>query len=223
MENNYTVYIHIFPNNKKYVGITLQKPKQRWRKGNRYNDYMKKAIAKYGWENIEHEILYENLTKEEAEQKEIDLIKEYKTNNRKYGYNIANGGFHQGNVSEETKEKISKSNKGKVSWCKGKKFTDEEKQIRYNDDFKAKISETHKGKVTWNKGLKMSDEYKIKVSIATKKAMKKEETRKKISDSKKGKPSPRKGLKLTKEQRQKLSEAHKKNKTEYKVANAIFG
>ena len=28
--DNYKVYIHIFPNNKVYIGITSQKPKRRW-------------------------------------------------------------------------------------------------------------------------------------------------------------------------------------------------
>lgn len=218
---NYKVYMHIFPNNKKYIGITMQKLEQRWRRGNRYNKYMKNAIEKYGWENIKHKILFENLTKEEAEQKEIELIECYKSNQREFGYNIANGGNHQGTVSEETKSKISLANKGKTSWCKNKKFTNEERNKRYNSEFKEKISKKMKGRTAWNKGLKSSDEVKIKISNATKKAMENEEIRQKISDSKKGKCSPRKGIKLTKEQREKLSIAHKK--AEYNVANAILG
>ena len=115
--NDYKVYIHIFPNNKVYIGITLQKPEYRWRKGNRYNNYMNKAVEKYGWENIKHKILYEHLTKEEAEQKEIELIAQYKSNQKEFGYNIANGGNHNGKHSEETKIKISNANKGKKSPC----------------------------------------------------------------------------------------------------------
>ena len=37
--------------------------------------------------------MYRNLTKEEAEQKEIELISKYKTNDKRYGYNIADGGI----------------------------------------------------------------------------------------------------------------------------------
>ena len=51
-----------------------------------------RAINKYGWDNIQHIILYKNLTQKQAEEKEIDLIKKYKTNIRKYGYNIEPGG-----------------------------------------------------------------------------------------------------------------------------------
>ena len=66
--NNYSVYIHLFPNNKVYIGITKQKPEHRWNNGKGYknNDYLANAILKYGWNNIEHKILYSNLTKEEA-------------------------------------------------------------------------------------------------------------------------------------------------------------
>jgi len=110
MENNYIVYMHIFPNNKVYIGITSQKIERRWRyNGSGYKtQIIYNAIQKYGWGNIEHKILYENLSREEAEQKEIELITQYKSNNSKYGYNIDNGGNHQGKMSEQTKVKLSK-------------------------------------------------------------------------------------------------------------------
>lgn len=52
----YTVYLHIFPNNKKYYGFTGQKPKQRWLKGRGYvkNKKMYNEILKVGWDNIQH-------------------------------------------------------------------------------------------------------------------------------------------------------------------------
>ena len=111
----FTVYCHINKiNGKRYVGITKQNPETRWQSGNGYNnsEYFWRAIKKYGWKNFEHKILYENLTKEEAEKIEIQLIAEWETTNRAKGYNIANGGNHGGCVSEETKKKISKGHKG---------------------------------------------------------------------------------------------------------------
>ena len=68
--------MHICPNNKKYIGITKQNTKYRWGHGTNYsnNKHFTNAIKKYSWENIQHKILYEHLTKEEAEQKEIELI-----------------------------------------------------------------------------------------------------------------------------------------------------
>ena len=116
MENNYTVYIHIFPNNKVYIGITRRKPIYRWNNGKAYyhNIFMRRAIKKYGWENVKHEILYEHLTKEEAEQKEIELIKFYNSTNDNFGYNIEKGGNHIGKISDKTKAKLSKAHLGKV-------------------------------------------------------------------------------------------------------------
>ena len=49
VENNYTVYMHLFPNNKKYIGITSKKPKQRWESGTGYitQKSMNRAIPIY--------------------------------------------------------------------------------------------------------------------------------------------------------------------------------
>ena len=116
----YIVYMHTCPNGKKYIGITSQAPERRWQKGKGYaygsSPYVYNAIEKYGWENIKHEILFRDLTKEEAEQKEIELIKEYKTSQRKYGYNIDLGGSSCGKHSEEYK--IRMSNMQKEIWVK---------------------------------------------------------------------------------------------------------
>ena len=115
------VYVHIFPNGKKYFGITSKAPQARWEGGSGYGDnqpVMQAAIAKYGWENIEHKILFEDLSYEEATNKEIELIAKYKTNCRKYGnqygYNLTDGGEGTtGHVlSEESKQKISRNKMG---------------------------------------------------------------------------------------------------------------
>jgi group I intron endonuclease len=56
------------------------------------NKYFKSSILKYGWENFEHNILFERLSIEKAKEIEIALIKKYKTTNREFGYNISQGG-----------------------------------------------------------------------------------------------------------------------------------
>lgn len=93
-ENTYKIYIHISPSNKYYVGVTCQKYNQRWRNGEgySYNTHFYRAIKKYGWDNFEHFIFAENLTRKEACNMEIKLIKELKSNNYNYGYNICSGG-----------------------------------------------------------------------------------------------------------------------------------
>lgn len=107
----YTVYMHISPSGKRYIGITRQRPVARWKNGRGYinNEYFYRAIKKYGWDNIEHQILYNDLTKEEAEQKEIELISYYRSDARAYGYNIDHGGHSIGRMSDETKAKLSAS------------------------------------------------------------------------------------------------------------------
>ena len=112
----YSVYIHTFPNGKRYIGVTMQRPDLRWgaNGGNYKNPYMANAIKKYGWKNIAHEIVAENLTEEQASQMEKDLIRKYRSYDRKNGYNISLGGIENKVCSDETKEKLRKANIGKV-------------------------------------------------------------------------------------------------------------
>lgn len=169
----YCVYCHTNKiNGKKYIGITSQKPEQRWRNGNGYinNEYFFRAIKKYGWHNFTHEILYANLNQNEAEKIEVKLICEYKTQQNQNGYNIESGGNSTGRVpestrqkikealtghvcSEDTRKKISESKKGKISPNKGIKMTSE--QIQKN-------RESHIGQKAWNKGRSWTDEEKAK-------------------------------------------------------------
>lgn len=95
-EKRWTVYIHISPSNKYYVGITSRNPTDRWgRNGKGYQNkchHFWNAIQKYGWDNIQHRIILENLTRREAELAERYLIKFFQSSNKKYGYNISKGG-----------------------------------------------------------------------------------------------------------------------------------
>lgn len=95
--NHWTVYVHTSPSGKMYVGITKLKPEKRWRvdgKGyfNSANIHFINAIKFYGFDNFTHDIVASNLTKTEAENMEKLLIKKLKTQDRRYGYNIAAGG-----------------------------------------------------------------------------------------------------------------------------------
>jgi group I intron endonuclease len=117
-EQKYLVYVHINKiNGKKYVGITKEKPERRWGKnGCRYRTgVFAKAIAKYGWDNFEHKILFENLSQIDAQQKEIDLIKEFRSFANEYGYNSTRGGerYFGFVFSDQTKEKMSVSAKNR--------------------------------------------------------------------------------------------------------------
>ena len=90
----YCVYMHTTPSGKRYIGITCQSLNQRWRNGEGYQRCVGfyRAIQKYGWDNIQHEILVENLSYEEAMETEKQYIAKYKTHDKRYGYNCTDGG-----------------------------------------------------------------------------------------------------------------------------------
>ena len=116
----YTVYKHISPSGKVYIGITKRKPEYRWNKGKGYRKdqlLFYRAIKKYGWDNFTHEILYTGLSEKDAKNIEISLIRQYKSLGM--SYNITDGGdggrgLHnkRKKMSDETKLKMSKSRKG---------------------------------------------------------------------------------------------------------------
>lgn len=123
MEGKYCVYKHTSPSGKVYIGITSTKPNVRWANGLGYRNQkvFYRAIQKYGWNNFKHEILFFNLTKDDAKNKEIELIKQYKSNctrwqNPTYGYNSTDGGDTKTStipVSKEIKIKLSNSSYSK--------------------------------------------------------------------------------------------------------------
>lgn len=150
----YTVYQHKNKiNGKVYIGITKQKPELRWGiNGCNYktSPHFYFAIQKYGWNNFEHNILFVELTKEEACLKEQELIKEYGVMDRNFGYNSTSGGdiFI---MNEETKQKIAHAllgNKNGLGYV-------------CSEEKKKKISEAQKGRVFTN-------EHRQKLSNAAK-------------------------------------------------------
>ena len=103
----FKVYIHTNKTNgKMYVGITKRSLAERWNNGNGYEtcSYFFNAIQKYGWDSFEHELFADNLTEAEAMNMEYLLIQKLNLQNRKYGYNLKDGGTHC-SIPDETKEK----------------------------------------------------------------------------------------------------------------------
>lgn len=139
---NWSVYVHIFPNNKYYIGITSQNVEYRWNRGNGYKGQklVYAAINKYGWDNITSKILQTGLTKTKAIEYEKFYISKYKSNKPEYGYNLTEGGEgHSGySPSLESRQKNRLSNIGQKrskSFCErlsyvntGKKLSEETKQ-----------------------------------------------------------------------------------------------
>lgn len=150
----YSVYKHTTPNGKVYIGITGRSPKERWDSGHGYkgSSAFYNAIKKYGWDSILHEILYENLTKDEAESFEVELISLYQSNERKYGYNIALGGSANqlGRKRTETeRERISLTCKTSKVFLEGSKRGAVTRIGHVTaEDTKRKISLANAGKIT---------------------------------------------------------------------------
>lgn len=146
----YSVYMHTTPSGKRYIGITSKNPRERWAHGYRTNLHFCNAIKRYGWQNITHEVLFRGLSKEEAEEKEICLIKLYDTTNPEKGYNIASGGhsnrgYHH---SEETKNKIRERLKGvKHTTERRKNQSLARKKVWTRPQYRDQMSRSHIGKL----------------------------------------------------------------------------
>lgn len=197
----YTVYKHTTPSGKRYIGITCRKPEERWENGSGYkgNKHFYRAIERYGWSNIRHEIVADGLTKAQACAMEIKLIAEYDTTDPDKGYNHSTGG-ESGSLgmhhSAESRRKMSKAKKGANHPNYGKHL---------NVDVRRKISESNKGRTSPRKGTHLSVETRMKIGKANKGKYVSEETKRKLAESHKGK-------RQSNETRRKLSIAHKGKK-----------
>lgn len=164
----YSVYIHTFPNGKKYVGVTSWKPELRWGANgcNYKNPYMVNAIKKYGWDNITHEIVAKNLTVDQASQMEIELIQKYNSADKRYGYNISLGGIESKICSEQTKEKLRQANLGKVmSEESKKKISDFQRRQKRTDKTRLNMSMAQKKSFANGNNAMHSSESRAKVAL----------------------------------------------------------
>lgn len=153
---SYTVYQHKNKiNGKVYIGITCQTPEKRWGEGGRNyksSPHFYSAIQKYGRDNFEHNILYADLTREEACSKEQELIKLYNSINPLYGYNCTTGGesFVLNDLARENKSKSMIGNKNALghpcSEEKRKKISEAQKGRIFSEEQKEKMSKAAKNR-----------------------------------------------------------------------------
>lgn len=114
-----------------------------------YNTHLQHAWNKYGPDNFHYQVI-ETCSKEELNELERAYITVFNSTDKNYGYNLESGGCSHQTLSEETKEKISKSMKGRI-------FTEEHKdRIR-----QAQLGEKHH-----QYGKPLTPEHKRKLSIA---------------------------------------------------------
>lgn len=158
-DRKYTVYLHRNKiNGKVYVGITSD-VSHRWRgngSGYRNNEHFYRAICKYGWANFDHIVLFDNLLREDACSKEIELIALYDATNPDKGYNRSPGGENTTlglTCSESTREKISAKLKERYSDPQMHPMLGKHR----SEATKRKLSIAHSGKV-------LSEEHKQHIS-----------------------------------------------------------
>ena len=145
-------------NSKVYIGQTVQSLDKRWKRHTWYSTLNRNAMAitnaikKYGKENFKIEIIDEASDIIELNEKEVFYIKKMKSLSPN-GYNLTTGGFNKF-LSEETKKKISESNKGKkISDETRKRLSDSHKGYKMSEESKIKLSEKNKGKRPSDKAI----------------------------------------------------------------------
>ena len=116
MKKLYIVYVHITPDGMHYYGVT-NNPKHRWQGNGRLykTTALQPYIEKFGWDNIQHIILFENQSKEDALSIEDSLIisgweKGNCINQRRSGNVSKEEGYyreHQREYREENREKYN--------------------------------------------------------------------------------------------------------------------
>lgn len=228
--------MHTAPNGKRYIGITGVEPEERWRKGSGYqnNAHFVRAIQKYGWDNIQHDVLLTGLTRDEACEKEIELIKLYDATNPECGYNICRGGsctIAGLRLSQETRDKMSHARMGhfvteetrnKIRTANtGKKASDETKQ-KISDARKRYFEspEAHAAQSAILTGRVLSEEHKQHISDSLKGRTMSDETKDKLREINTGKA-------MSDESRMKMSMSHQGKQvsedTKRKISEASKG
>jgi hypothetical protein len=177
----WNVYRHIRldKNEPFYIGIG----KTKYRAKSKYNRsiFWHRIVSKTDYEI---DILFDNLTWEQAKEKEKEFIKLYGRKDLGNGslVNMTDGGDGSSGLSiprnEEWIEKISKSQKGKKKDPKvvekaritrwGKDYQPEYKKIKEKKTQKGRVfSEEHKLKLSLSrKGMKFSEEHRKNLSLA---------------------------------------------------------
>lgn len=111
-KNTYCVYMHKNNiNGKVYVGQTCKKEaNDRWKNGKGYSGEFKNDIDKFGWNNFDHIIVKQNLSLQEANNLEKELIIYYMNQNNCYNRRIVgNTNKENKHFSDTTKQKISEN------------------------------------------------------------------------------------------------------------------
>lgn len=158
-------------NGKAYIGQTRQDPKIRWMQHCqiyriRSCTLIRQAIEKHGKESFDFIILESCSSKEELNVREKHWISVFKSISPN-GYNLTSGGDRT-DLSEESKQKISRTLSGRPTGKKGipSRITPWNKGQPWSLEHRKKLSLAHQGQIPWSTGKKMSLEARSNMSKA---------------------------------------------------------
>lgn len=215
-ERKFLIYMHTSPSGKSYIGQTCNLTRRNYsHQSGSGCRLFGKAVNKYGWDNFSHQVLIDNLTIEEANLKEAELIAFHETR-APNGYNLKAGGLsslHSGEtralMSESAKKVVRSPDLGKkISATKQSMSPERKAEIaekirqanigkKYSDETKAKQSAARKGR-------KMSPEAVEKSAASRRGRVVSAETRARQSAATKGREGFNKGVPLTEATKEKL-------------------
>lgn len=192
-------HIRLDKNEPFYIGIGKLPNHKRAYETQKRNEFWRNVVSKTDYEV---EILFDNISWEEAQKKEIEFIALYGKRDNGTGtlVNIADGGEGSKGFkhTEEAKKKIAEESKNRIR----KPISEKTKQ---------KIRETLTGRVGSNKGFKHTEETKLKLRLINlgktgpnKGKRMSEETKAKIRETKRLNPVIRKGNIVTEETKEKI-------------------
>ena len=168
MDNNYSVYQHVTPDGMYYFGAT-QNVERRW--SNNGAEYKRTAlqpyIEKYGWDNIQHIVLFKDQTRENALWIEDFLITTAQEdgvciNKRRSGLVSKEEGYQQDYYEQnkqqilEQKQQYYEQNKDRIKEQKQQYYEQNKQQIleqkqQYYEQNKEQVQERHKQYYEQNK------------------------------------------------------------------------
>ena len=149
MENNYSVYQHVTPDKMYYFGAT-QNVERRWsRNGAEYKGTaLQPYIEKFGWDNIQHIVLFKDQTRENALWIENFLIETAREdgvciNKKRSGLVSKEEGYNKNRCNQYYKQNREKELKQKQDYYQKNREKRLEYQREYQDEHKDKIREYH--------------------------------------------------------------------------------
>lgn len=169
----YTIYLRRTPDDKVYIGCTTVSLETRAKLGYGGTDFQR-AIDRFGWDNIQSEVLAEAETMQEARELEQKYIEQYDAMNPDKGYNRKGSGYSMSRV-----RRIQMSMKTKEFWKDEvhlNKMKEAIAESRKSPEYRQKLSEAIKKK--WQDKL-----YRQKVSDSMKIRMQNPEVKKQMSDT----------------------------------------